>query len=646
MLLCNINGNIFLDRRGIFSLPLECDQRSVMTERNLVKLYRKAHNYMRSVDGLQPQEALDELMKYLFFKQTYEDQYNNMNNLSATDIKQSFRKFLKESDFFSGILWRDYKIHLSNQCLEKVHNLFFYIKFKQINFDIRSSALAEFITPDIRRGLGIFLTPSPVVQMIVNYLNPNPKLKILDPACGSGTFLIEILKYFRIKNNNRKSALLHIFGFEKNPKMLLLSKLNLSHIKNVVFNDQLMDTIKCTKNDIFDLIVTNPPFGVHLDSRHYNFSLYKTCQDDFGYSLKTQTSEIVFMEKCLQLLKPNGMLAIVVPRSIITNNNLQKARIILSAYGYIEAIINMPPETFTFSGTQTATSILFIRKYSNKKQLSEFTNVIIGNVSNTGYDSTGRAKTGEQLSSLPSLMKECLKFKKSKGNISIKTNIKKRETFEKVSLFFSHYKSSGAKGKQLISLCHNICTGKTPSRNAYSNTGAFILKVGNLTGSGINWSARDRNHISMKEIENRVKSKKVLIVKKYDILLTAAAHNLSYIAKKSDMFINAPTFINSHITFVGEMILIRPNIKKINPFLLLAFLKHPVTIKKIQEMVRGQTAHLYSDDLGKLIIPDQILKNKNMYQDIINLTERELTISNTLNSISFKRGQLLNNLTL
>ena len=63
-------------------------------------------------------------------------------------------------------------------------------------------------------------------------------------------------------------------------------------------------------------------------------------------------------------------------------------------------------------------------------------------------------------------------------------------------------------------------------------------------------------------------------------------------------------------------------------------------------MVRGQTAHLYPYDLGKLIIPDKIIKNKDKYQEIIDLTEEALNISSALNAVSFKRGQLLNNLSL
>ena len=112
------------------------------------------------------------------------------------------------------------------------------------------------------------------------------------------------------------------------------------------------------------------------------------------------------------------------------------------------------------------------------------------------------------------------------------------------------------------------------------------------------------------------------------------------------MFLNSPAFIENDITFVGEIMLLRPNVEKINPFLLLVFLKHPDTIKKIQEMVRGQTAHLYPNDLEKLVIPDKILKHKNRYQEIVKLTEKELNVSNTLNTVSFKRNQLLNDLSL
>ena len=618
----------------------------MQVERDLIRLYKSAHNYMRNIDGLQPQEALDELMKYLFVKQLYEQKYGYKKQLPAKKIKIYFKKFLKDSKIFSGILWQDYKIHLSNNCLELIHKLFYNLNFNHISFDLRSSALAEFMDPDIRKGLGIFLTPSSVVKMMINYINPNIKSKILDPACGSGTFLIEALKFFKTKNK-KSNKIFRVFGFDKNPKMLLLAKLNLSHIKNVIFESKLIDTINYSQKKYYDLIVTNPPFGVSIDSKNYNFNSYKTCQNEYGYSLKTQTSEIVFIEKCLKLLKPSGTLAIVIPKSIVTNNNLQKARSILSNYGYIEAIINLPPETFTLSGTQTATSILFIKKYKNKKEALEYSNVVIGNILNTGYDLTGRKKNGEQLSVLPTLMKKCLENKESKNNVCVKKNIRKSDTFKEVSSFFTiNNNIFKNKGLQLVNLCHDICIGKTPARNAYSNSGTFILKVGNLTGSGINWEARDRNYVSESETKKRKNSKRILLLKKHDILLTASAHNISYIAKKSDMFLAPPHFISNPITFVGEVMLLRPNTKKINPYLLLAFLKHPETIKRIQSMVRGQTAHLYPHDLGQLIIPNKIIKNKNRYQEIIDLTEEALNISGTLNTISFKRSQLLNNLSL
>ena len=614
-------------------------------ERDLLKLYKTAHNYMRSIDGLQPQEALDELMKYLFVKQKCEQESGHEKPLPYSDIRNCFKIFLKKSKVFSKTIWQDHKINLSDHCLEKIHHLFFKLHFEQIGFDIRSSALAEFLTPDIRKGLGIFLTPSPVVQMIINHVNPNPKSKILDPACGTGTFLIEVLKHFKAKNMKNNSSF-HVFGFDKNPRMLLLAELNLNHVENVIFEKKLIDSLKSKEEKVYDLIVTNPPFGMNVDSESYDFNFYKTCQDKDGYNLKNQTSEIIFMEKCLQLLKPKGTLAIIVPKSIITNNNLQRARTALSCYGYIEAVINLPPEAFVLSGTQTATSILFIKKYRSKKEAYELLDVVTGSIFNTGHDSTGRKKEGEQLSLFPQKMNECLKSRKSKENVCVKKNIRKRDTFQEISNFTTTKIISKNKGVSLASLCHDICTGRTPPRSAYSDTGAFILKVGNLTGSGINWDARERNHVSKTEIEKRKKSQKTLLVKKHDILLTAAAHNVMYIAKKSDMFLSNPDFITSPITFVGEVMLLRPNIEKINPFLLLAFLKHPETIERIQGMVRGQTAHLYSSDLENLQVPEKLLKNKNMYHEIIDLTEESLQTSNTLNIVSFKRDQLLNNMSI
>ena len=458
---------------------------------------------------------------------------------------------------------------------------------------------------------------------------------ILDPACGSGTFLIEYLK------KQKLSKKITVYGIDKNPRMLLLADLNIGHYPKVNFKKKLTDSIKVNSNDNkFDTILTNPPFGVTVDARDYDFSNLNTCKDIKGYSLKKQSSEIVFIEKCLQMLKPGGNLAIVIPKSIATNSSLSTARKYLGDYGYVYGLMNLPPETFASTGTQTSTLVLFIKKYKDENECKEPSIVALANIKNVGFDSTGRDKEGTQLTSFSKIMNEAIKTNKSKEYVSIIELPNKKSSFELLESFF--ILKSSIKGPKLSELSEYIGTGRTPARKDYSESGNFLIKVGNLSGSGINWNARDRNFITDHEVEKRSKSSKPLMLKKGDIVLTSSAHSPVYIAKKSDIYLGPPAFIDSdNISFVGEVMLIRVDKSKISPFVLLAYLRSKSAINKIQNMVRGQTAHLHASDLGQLLIPEEIFNLKSKYAQVAKLLEKQANLSVKLNFILSEQARIL-----
>ncbi|KAF3978703.1 MAG: N-6 DNA methylase [Methylococcales symbiont of Iophon sp. n. MRB-2018] len=607
------------------------------TTRELAHIYKEAHSIMRNVDGLQPQEAFDELLKYLFFKQNHEVITKDIKPITYKKVRELFSDYLGKTNSWSSEIWREHEIFLSDACLSDIHCLLFTIDFSKINFDVRSHALKEFLTPEIRKGLGVFLTPDDVVSAIIDFIPNQIKLKVIDPACGSGTFLIEYLKKL---NTNNKSK---VFGIDKSPRMLLLADLNLGHFPKVKFEKRLTDSLRDTKiNDEFDVIFTNPPFGVSLDARDYDFDNYISCKDGKGYPLKKQTSEIVFIERCLQKLKPSGTLAIVIPKSIATNNTLQLARTALSTYGYIYGVMSLPPETFASTGTQTTTIVLFVRKYKNKNEKNEPINLALATINNVGFDSTGRKRDGNILPYFANTMNESINTGKPCKFVELISYTKKSETFEKLSdVFISKPKNKN--DLLLGSLCQFIGTGRTPARKNYSEEGNFLIKVGNLTGAGIKWAARDRNFINDEETTKRQKAKKPLILKVGDILLTSSAHSPVYIAKKSDIFTGIPSFLTTkHVSFVGEVMLVRVDTDKIDPYLLLAFLRSTEAINTIQKMVRGQTAHLHPKDISQLVIPKNVFKAGSNYEKAAEIIKEQHLLNEKMNSLVAMQSSLLN----
>lgn len=606
------------------------------TARQLSVLYKEAHNIMRNVDGLQPQEAFDELLKYLFFKQNFEVEEPEQTLISSENVRKLFASYLGKTNSWSSEIWREKKFYLSKECLTDIHTLLFPVQFSQIGYDVRSHALREFLTPDIRKGLGIFLTPDEVVSSIIQFVSPADNVDVLDPACGSGTFLIEYLK------QNSKSKKLTVYGIDKSPRMLLLADLNIGHYSKVKFEKKLVDSLKENPfGKYFDFIFTNPPFGVSIDERDYDFGKLSTCKDANGYSLKKQSSEIVFIEKCFQNLKPGGTLAIVIPKSIATNGSLANARYSLGKYGYIYGIMNLPPETFASTGTQTTTIVLFAKKFKNEKEKNENGSIALANIKNVGFDSTGRFREGSQLADFPDYMRKSISTGRDIEFVSLIELSKKSDSFELLENIF--ISKNPQKGRKLFDLCEFIGTGKTPARRDYAEEGNFLIKVGNLSGAGINWEARDRNYINDIEINKRLKSKKPLVLKEGDILLTSSAHSPVYIAKKSDIYTGVPEFVGAkNISFVGEIMLVRANQKLISPFLLLSFLRSNETVTQIQNMVRGQTAHLHASDLGQLIVPDDVFVNNSKYKKVEKLLEKQAELSREMNLLASEQSRILN----
>jgi len=260
----------------------------------LANLYKRAHNLMRNIDGLQPQDAFNELLKFLFFKQSQDSErqiialpkvaspagyFTTRTERVAQVIRSLFFQYVGKANSWIKQLWRNENFHLSDQALVALYELFQDIDFVEINIDIRSAALREFLTPEMRRGLGIYLTPDDVVRLILDVVNPTPGLKLYDPACGSGTFLVETVKRWQLDEHSD----FHIWGSDKNPKMLLLAKLNLGHFSSVNFHHKVLDIFENFQDDwpapnSFDTIVTNPPFGITLRHEHLDLSRFITCQ--------------------------------------------------------------------------------------------------------------------------------------------------------------------------------------------------------------------------------------------------------------------------------------------------------------------------------------------------------------------------------
>lgn len=291
------------------------------------------------------------------------------------------------------------------------------------NIDIKGKAYEELVGANLRGDRGEFFTPRNVMKMTVEMLAPQIDEKVLDSSCGTGGFIVNALTYVisnlekvmeeqlgKKKDKWNSDELLayrdriaevasnSFFGFDINPDLVKATKMNMvmnndgsgnilpcnsldpPHLWSDDFKTKLANALGTTKEKIinsnsiafFDVIVTNPPFGSKIPVKDsavlQQFDLgHIWNKDSSGNWIKTKKlqasvpPEQLFIERCLQLLKPGGRMGIVLPDAILGSPGLEYIRTWLIQKAYIIASIDLHEDTFQpRNGTQT--SVLLIQK--------------------------------------------------------------------------------------------------------------------------------------------------------------------------------------------------------------------------------------------------------------------------------------------
>jgi N-6 DNA methylase len=194
-----------------------------------------------------------------------------------------------------------------------------------------------------------------------------------------------------------------IFGTDANPRMSRTAKMNMimhgdGH-GGVHHNDGLLNVNGIFENR-FDVILTNPPFGARVEKSlkiteadkytdeerirkyqkrygdEYNKAL-KQVNNNIGkplvslYKMGTMSTltEVLFIERCLNLLKPGGRMGIVLPEGVLNNSNLQKVRDYVESKAKILLIVSIPQDVFIASGATVKPSLLFFKKFTEEEAL-------------------------------------------------------------------------------------------------------------------------------------------------------------------------------------------------------------------------------------------------------------------------------------
>ncbi len=273
-------------------------------------------------------------------------------------------------DVLSAVFKETYNRMLSGYLLREVVN-----KVNEINFassdDIHTMAhLYESMLREMRDAAGDsgeFYTPRPIIRFIVQQVDPRLGEVVLDPACGTGGFLVEALEHLapNVQTAQQQRALHdNLRGIEKKPLPFLLGMMNLVlhgvGQPNVMRGNALATPItQIGKAQRVDVVLTNPPFGGAEEA---------SVQANFPAGKQTAETAWLFLQLVMRILKDGGRCGIVVPNSVLFVGGVgARIKEQLLTECNLHTVVRLPDGVFE-PYTAIPTNLLFFDKTGPTKQ--------------------------------------------------------------------------------------------------------------------------------------------------------------------------------------------------------------------------------------------------------------------------------------
>jgi len=347
-------------------------------------------------------------------------------NAQDTDIPNpldeiQFRSFINklEKEIAAGrrkrIFDADERIKLSPETIKSVVGRIEHIFLFGIDADLNGRLFETFLNATMRgKDLGQYFTPRSVVKLAtrlaglkVNALLPDGTRhtdKVIDACCGTGGFLIEALAvmFDRVNRNSslsrdQKDALLtqianhHIYGVDiaKDPQLARIARLNMylhgdggSSIFQTDFLDKILADAPEDQSELLlekkqlkklfkpegfaDVVITNPPFAKIYErktpSERRILDEYRLAFDHSGNEIKQVKSNLLFIERYYDVLKPGGRMLTVLDDGILSGGAYREFRAFMRANFIVKAVVSLPGDAFQRSKARVKTSILILEK--------------------------------------------------------------------------------------------------------------------------------------------------------------------------------------------------------------------------------------------------------------------------------------------
>jgi len=377
--------------------PVQFNSMSTTASALVQKVWNYAH--VLKDDGLAFMDYTEQITYLLFLKMASERQIDKATKIPTLytwhtlkqigDHKQLLKRYhqglrnLSEHPGLLGLIFTKPQSKINDPA--KLHYLIRMIdseNWSALDMDVKGEVYEGLLAKnadDVRGGAGQYFTPRPVIRAIVEVMRPEPLIRISDPACGTGGFLLAAFEYLKSRTaNDEENVHVHtrtLQGIDLVPNVARLCAMNLflhgigtdPKYPVVSIGDSLESK---PKSKPVDMVLTNPPFG-----KKSSFTVVgengKNQTDKISYQrpdfwATTSNKQLNFVQHVFSMLKETGRAAVVVPDNVLFEGGAgEKIRRTLLQRCDVHTLLRLPTGIWYSSGVKA--NVLFFDKRPEAK---------------------------------------------------------------------------------------------------------------------------------------------------------------------------------------------------------------------------------------------------------------------------------------
>jgi len=402
----------------------------------LKNVFKRCHNSIRDIEK-DDEHAFSDFSKLLFlklleekadeeeydpngFKLPYTLRFNKIIKYEDDAIKaniHSMYNYIQDDTDYGEVLKDDFFYIQNSKTYSKIVKELANIQLSDTDVDVKGSAFEYFLKYNLKGSqLGQYFTPREVVRLMIELVdlkkivfglvNPENKYLVVDPACGSGGFLItgmqrllsyakELLNESQIDDKtfneiSRRIKKEIFFGCDAKHMLVRTAKMNMiiagDGFTNIKHGNSLAEDISFLqigerKTPLADYVLTNPPFGMNESELDGNLLEL--------YDVPITRAQVLFLQKMIKITKPNGFICTIIDEGILNTQSMIDIRKYIVKTCFIEAIIHLPYVTFEPNYARVSTSILLLKKKELEISKQDYP-IFMYNLKQIGYSRTGK----------------------------------------------------------------------------------------------------------------------------------------------------------------------------------------------------------------------------------------------------------------